>query len=368
MKTIAYVGIDYHINVLAIAIVVNGQKGLYETIRISNDDKTIKRYMKKLSNNFKIKACYEASSSGYAFQRKMASWGYDCVVIAPSLIPKKPGNRRKNDFRDAKDLAQNYANGTLTKVHLPSEKEEALRSLIRCRLSFKESAKRVKHQINSLLLSQGFRWPKSKWTQQHRKWISQIELPVEHLQQAMDEYFNLLQYLESRLDYLEQQIEQIASASMYASSVNKLKAFKGISTLTAMVLIAEITDFRRFANPRALMAFLGLIPSEHSSGDKQRGGPITKTGNSRCRKLLIESVQHYSKRPYISNKMRQELSPVDSHSANIATKSLKRLHKRYWSLTMKGKIRPVVITAIARELAGFIWSMMQPVAVEANEI
>lgn len=365
MKTIAYVGIDYHINVLAIAIVVDGQKGLYETIRISNNDKTIKRYMKKLSNTFTIKACYEASNSGYAFQRKMASWGYDCVVIAPSLIPKKPGNRRKNDFRDAKDLAQNYAKDMLTKVHLPSEKEEALRSLIRCRLSFKESAKRVKHQINSLLLSQGFRWPKSKWTQQHRKWIFQIKLPVRHLQQALDEYFSLLQYLESRLDYLEQEIEQIASSSFYASSVNKLKAFKGISTLTAMVLIAEITDFRRFASPRALMAFLGLIPSEHSSGDKQRGGPITKTGNSRCRKLLIESVQHYSKRPNISDKMRQELAQVDPHSANIAIKSLKRLHKRYWSLTMKGKIRPVVITAIAREFVGFIWSIMQPVPVEA---
>lgn len=368
MKTIAYVGIDYHINVLAIAVVVKDQKDLYETIRLANNDKVITRYMKKLSNKFTIKACYEASSSGYAFQRKMATWGYDCVVIAPSLIPKRPGNRRKNDFRDAKDLAQNYANDMLTLVRLPSQKEEALRSLIRCRLSFKESAKRVKHQINSLLLAQGFRWPKSKWTQQHRQWISQTKLSQRHLQQALDEYFNLLQYLESRLDYLEQQIEQIASSPLYAGSVKKLKAFKGISTLTAMVLIAEITDFRRFVSPRALMAFLGLIPSEHSSGDKQQSGSITKTGNSRCRKMLIESVQHYSKRPYISNKMRQELARIDPHSAKIAIKSLKRLHKRYWSLTMKGKLRPVVITAIARELVGFIWAMMQPVQVQASEI
>jgi transposase len=365
MKKIAYVGIDYHINVLSIAVIVKGQKELYETIRLKNDNKIIARYMKKLSKKFQIKACYEASSSGYSFQRKMTSWGFHCDVIAPSLIPKKPGNRRKNDFRDAKDLAKNYANDMLTFVRLPSEKEEALRSLIRCRLTFKESAKRVKHQINSLLLSQDFRWPKSKWTQQHRCWISQIKMPHVYLQHALDEYFNHLQYLESRLEYLEDQIEEIAASPIYASSVKKLRSFKGISTLTAMVLIAEITDFRRFANPRALMAFLGLIPSEHSSGDKQQGGSITKTGNSRCRKLLVESVQHYYKRPYISHRMRKELAQVDPQSAHIAVNCLKRLHKRFWALTMKGKQRPVVITAIARELVGFIWAMMQPVAVEA---
>lgn len=360
MKKIAYVGIDYHKNLLAIAVIVDAQKKFYETIRIKNDDKLIVKYMKKLSKQFQIKACYEASSSGYVFQRKMTSWGFHCDVIAPSLIPRKPGNRRKNDFRDAKDLAQNYANGMLTLVHLPSEKEEALRTFIRCRLAFKESAKRVKHQINSLLLSQGLHWSKSKWTQAHRHWISQIKLPHDFTQQALDEYGGHLQYLESRLAYLEAQIEEIARSPLYAPSVQKLRTFKGISTLTAMVLIAEITDFRRFKSPRALMAFLGLIPSEHSSGDKQQGGGITKTGNRRCRKLLVESVQHYSKRPFISKKMRAELCQVTPHCANIAIKSLERLHKRYWSLTLKGKLRPVVITAIARELAGFIWAMMQP--------
>jgi len=358
MKKIAYVGVDYHKNLLTIAVIIEGQKSFYETIRIKNDDKLVIRYMKKLSNQFEIKACYEASSSGYVFQRKMASWGFHCDVIAPSLIPKKPGNRRKNDFRDARDLAQHYANGMLTLVHLPSEKEEALRVFIRCRLAFKNSAKRAKNQINSLLLSQGHHWSKSKWTNAHRHWISQIKLSDNFLQQALDEYVAHLQYLESRLMHLETQIEQIAQSSLYATSVQKLRAFKGISVLTAMVLIAEITDFRRFKSPRALMAFLGLIPSEHSSGDTLQGGPITKTGNSRCRKLLVESVQHYSKRPYISKKMRSELSQVNPNCANIAIKCLHRLHKRYWSLTMKGKLRPVAITAIARELTGFIWAMM----------
>jgi len=366
MKKIAYVGIDYHLNSLSIAVIIEGQKKLHETIRLANNDKVIGKYMKKLSEQFDIKACYEASSSGYSFQRKMAAWGYHCDVIAPSLVPKKPGNRRKNDFRDARDLAQNYAGGMLTMVRLPTEKEESLRSLIRCRLAFKESVKRVKHQINSLLESQAVRWSKkSKWTQQHRHWLSTLQMPNERFQQVLEEYMGHLQFLESRVEHLDTQIQHIAESAMYAASVKKLRTFKGISTLTAMVLIAEITDFRRFPNARSLMAFLGLIPSEHSSGDKYQGGAITKTGNKRCRKLLIEAVQHYSKTPRISTNMRQDLAQVDGSSAAIAVKCLKRLHQRYWSLSMKGKIRPVVITAIARELVGFIWATMQPIATPA---
>jgi transposase len=361
MKKIAYVGMDYHLNSVTMAVVVEGQKNFYDTIRLSNQDKVISKYLKKLAKQFSIRACYEASSSGYAFQRKLSSWDYHCDVIAPSLIPKKPGNRRKNDFRDARDLAQNYANGMLTLVHLPNERQESVRSLIRCRVAFKESAKSAKHQINSLLQSQDFRWgKKSKWTQQHRRWISTIQMPNEHLQQALEEYLGHLQYLESRLEHLDAEIERIADSPIYAASVKKLRAFKGISTLTAMLLIAEITDFRRFPNPRALMAFLGLIPSEHSSGDKRQGGSITKTGNKRCRKMLVESVQHYSKRPRITATMNKDLAEVDSLSAAIAVKCMNRLHHRYWTLTMRGKIRPVAITAIARELVGFIWAMMQP--------
>ena len=267
-----------------------------------NDDKTIAKYMKKLSNAYKINACYEASCNGYAFQRKMISWGYHCDVIAPSLIPKKSGERRKNDRRDARNLAKLYANGMLTVVHPPTEKEESVRSLIRCRIAFKESEKKVKQQINSLLLAQDLHRPLSKWTFRYREWLAEVEMSDKYLQQALDEYLGLLEYLDTRVRYLDKQIKEIASSEIYASSVKSLRAFKGIGTLTAMLLIAEITDFRRFPNPRALMAFLGLIPSENSSGDKQKGVSITKTGNHRCRKYLIESVQHYVKKPCLTRK------------------------------------------------------------------
>jgi transposase len=295
----------------------------------------------------------------------MQSWGYSCEVIAPSSLPKKRGDRRKNDFRDALNLAQNYANGTLSIVHLPTEEEESVRCLVRCRIALKEAEKRAKHQINSLLQSQGLRWSRSKWTFQHRKWLWELKMPNEYLQMVLDEYLEHMDYLQSRIQYLEFQIEQVAESELYAPAVKKLRAFRGIGTLSAMLFIVEITDFRRFPNPRALMAFLGLIPSENSSGDKQRGGPITKTGNPRCRTQLIECVQHYVKTPQVTNTMKSDLAQVDPHSAAIAVKCLKRLHKRYWALTMKGKIRPVALTAIAREFVGFIWAMMQPQAVHA---
>lgn len=363
MKKIAHLGIDYHENTLSIAVWV--RKKVHETVRIRNNDKIIRMYLKKLSEKFILRACYEASCSGYYFQRKMKSWGYHCEVIAPSTLPKKRADRRKNDFRDALNLAQNYANGTLSIVHPPTEEQESVRSLVRCRSAFKEIEKRAKHQINSLLLTQGLRWPRSKWTFQHRKWLWELKMPNEHLQIVLDEHLAHLDYLQTRIKYLDEQIEQIADSELYAPAVKKLRAFKGIGTLSAMLFITEITDFRRFPNPRALMAFLGLIPSEDSSGDKLRGGPITKTGNSRCRTQLIECVQHYVKKPQISYRMKADLAQVDPQSATIAVKCLKRLHKRYWALTMKGKIRPVALTAIAREFVGFIWAIMQPQAANA---
>lgn len=365
MKKIAYVGIDYHKNSLTVAVRIQGNKDIQETFHLKNEDKLIRMYLKKLSKKYTIKACYEASSSGYSFQRKMESWGYHCDVIAPSSLPKKRGDRRKNDFRDARNLVQNYANGTLSIVHLPTEEEESIRGLVRCRSSFKKAEKSAKHQINSLLLSQGLSWPRSKWTIQHRQWLWELKMPNEYTQQVLDEHLAHLDYLQTRIQSLDQKIEEIAVSELYAPAIKKLRAFKGIGTLSAMLLITEITDFRRFPNPRALMAYLGLIPSEDSSGDNQKGGPITKTGNERCRTQLIESIQHYVRKPHINNLMKTNLAQVSSHHAAIAVKCLERLHKRFWSLSRKGKIRPVALTAIAREFVGFIWAMMQPEPVHA---
>jgi transposase len=359
MRKIAYVGIDYYLHSLSIAVLIEGDKEPDQMVHLKNDDHVIRKFMSKISEKFQIKACYEASTNGYCFQRKMASWGYHCDVIAPSLIPRKPGDHRKNDFRDARTLVQNYAHDMLSIIHLPSEEEEAVRSLVRCRYAFKEMSKRVKQQINSFLLGQDQHWKHSKWTHQHRTWLGKLKMSNPHSQQVLEEHLAHLDYLETRLRHLDAQVEEMAVLPLYAPAIKKLCALKGIQTLTAMLLIAEITDFRRFPTPRALMAFLGLIPSEDCSGDKRKGGAITKAGNHRCRTALIEAVQSYAKSPRISTRMKSALSQVDALTAAIAMKCLKRLHKRFWALTLKGKLRSVAITAIARELVGFIWAMLQ---------
>jgi transposase len=361
MKKIAYVGIDYHLNSLSIAVLIEGDIAFYDLIRIKNHDNLIFKYMKKLSKTYDIKACYEASFSGYSFQRKMASWGFHCDVIAPSLIPKKRGDHRKNDKRDAKDLARLYASGLLTTVHVPTEFEESVRGIIRCRLSFKDLEKRTKNQIKSLLMTQDLKCPfKKRWSKRYLAWLSNLEIPERYVKIILEEQLGLLNFTQARIASLDDQIKDIAQSKIYAPSVKKLRTFKGIGTLTAMILIAEITDFRRFPNARSLMAFLGLIPSENTSGEKQRPGSITKSGNSRVRKHIIEAVQHYPKATNICQQMKKDLSEVDAQSAQIAVNCMERLHKRYWHLALRGKTRSKALTAIARELVGFIWAMMQP--------
>jgi transposase len=358
MKKTAYVGIDYHIAKLTIAVKMQDQEDFYSTIHLENKTKVIANYLKKLSEQFQLKICYEASGSGYHFQRLLKSWNYHCDVIAPSLIPKKAGDRRKNDFRDARELARNYASSQLTVVHSPTQYEEAVRSVVRCRLDFKENEKRTKQHINSLLIAQGQHWQKSKWTLQHRTWILQLSFSEPFVQQVLQEHLAHLEYLETCIARLDHQIEEIAALDTYAPSVKKLRALKGLGTLSAMILIAEITDFRRFASPRALMSFLGLIPAEDSSGPRCRYGSITKAGNRRCRTQLIESVRHYIKQPRMSRQMKADCAQVDPASAGIVQKCMQRLHKRYWALTMKGKTRNVALVAIAREFVGFIGALM----------
>jgi transposase len=365
-KKIAYLGIDYHTQTLSLAVIIDGEKDFLTSITMKNIDKNIHKYLKKISKEYEIKACYEASCNGYTFQRKMKNWGFHCDVIAPSLIPKKAGDKRKNDYRDARHLTRLYANGQLTTVHPPSEEQESIRSIVRCRLSLKENEKSVKLQINSFVLSHGFQWPHSRWTVKHRQWLGALQLRDDFSQQVLAEHLGHLEYLSARISYLDNVIREIAESELYAPSVKKLKAFKGLDILSAMILITEITDFRRFPNPRSLMAYLGLIPSEDSSGGRQKGGCITKTGNHRCRTQLIESVQHAMKKPIISYKMKHNLEQVDPASATIAIKCMHRLNKRFWALAMRGKSRKKAITAIAREFVGFIWAMMtqtEPAAV-----
>lgn len=356
MKKIAYVGVDYHQAFLAVIVLPEGSGCPVQRVQLMNESKAIKKYMEKLSENYAIKACYEASSCGYVFYRQMLGWGYSCAVVAPSKIPRKPGDHVKTDFKDAENLAYQFRNGSLTFVHVPTEKEESVRALIRCRQSFKEDSKRIKMRINSLLQTQGYKYSGTNWTQSHGKWLNTLNLPGE-TGKVLYEYQTHLEFLNARIEDLDGEIGKLAESAPYAKQVKALRVLRGIGTLSAMMLITEIVDFQRFPTAKSLMAYLGLTPSEHSSAASKRYGGITKAGNGACRRILIECVQHYRKKPVPTAKLRGKWAGQPADQKSIAIKCMQRLHKRYWALEHR-KPKNVALVAVAREFVGFIWSLM----------
>ena len=357
MNKIAYVGIDYHQSFLAVVVLPEGFSEPIDQVKLENDAKKIKRYLSKLSKRFEIRSCYEASSCGYVFYRQMEVWGFSCEVVAPSKIPKKPGDHVKTDFKDAKNLAYQLRNGSLSFVHVPDATEESVRALIRCRRSLKEDSKRVKLRIYALLKTQGLTCSAKCGTAKRETWLNSLKLsPL--LDQTLTEYRAHLGYLNCRITDLDSEIESLSETDFYKESVRSLKVLRGIGTLSAMTLITEIVDFTRFPTAKALMGYLGLTPSESSSSGIKQYGCITKTGNSACRRILVECVQHYRKKPIPTVSLRAKWKDQPVERVRIAIACMQRLHKRYWALE-KRKPKNVALTAIAREFVGYIWSLMQ---------
>lgn len=356
MKKIAYVGIDYHQPFLALVVLPEGAGNPVQRVKLENDSKKIKKYMKKLSVTYDLRTCYEASSCGYVFYRQMSDWGYCCQVIAPSKIPQKPGDHVKTDFKDAENLAYQFRNGSLASVHVPDADQEAVRALVRCRRALKEDSKRVKLRIHALLKTQGLHYARANWTKTHQAWLNQLDLSP-RLEQVLNEYRIYLEYLNNRLADLDGEIETLAQAKPYSEPVRALSVLRGIGTLSAMTLICEIIDFNRFPTAKALMGYLGLTSSEFSSAHKQYGR-ITKAGNANCRRILVECVQHYRKSPKPTRFLVAKWNGQPPERVQTAIKCMQRLHKRYWALE-KRKPKNVALVAIAREFAGFIWSLMR---------
>ncbi len=331
MNKIAYVGIDYHQELLAIVVLPEGETQPVERIELANDPKKIKKYMSKLSKRYAIESCYEASSCGYFFYRQMLSWGYSCKVVAPSKIPQKPGNRVKTDFKDAENIAYQFRNGSLTFVHIPEVDEEAVRSLVRCRGAFKESSKRVKLQIYAFLKTKGLKVPGKLGSAKCEAWFKELSL-CELVDRVLTEFRTHLEYLNTRIAEMDQEIGRISETEPYTKNVKALQTLRGLSVLSSMILITEIIDFKRFSSPKALMGFLGLTPSEYSSSGIKRYGGITKAGNSSCRRILAECVQHYKKKPIITATLKAKWKEQPIENTAIALKCMHRLHKRYWAL------------------------------------
>ena len=334
--------------------------GQPEVSRIETTPKAIRRFVAKLGGSEGLAVAYEAGPGGFALWRMLTDMGVACDVIAPSLIPIRAGDRVKTDRRDAKKLVTLFRAGVLRFVQPPTEETEGLRDLLRCRDDLRLARTAARHRVVKQLLRHGhiYREGKQTFTKMHVAWVRAQRLDDPLAQLALQRMLVHLEAIDSQLQTLDAELEEIARQDQWAAQVQKLVAFRGISTLTALGLIAEIGDFNRFSHPRELASWLGITPTEYSSGESQHRGHITKTGNRHARRLLVEAAWHYRHAP-----RRPVTGPEPSPRAWQAQI---RLHHRYWHLTNAGKRSTVVTVAVARELIAFLWAELtdQPARAE----
>ena len=365
MSKIKYIGLDVHKNSIAIAIADNKRHGEVRYYgQVKNDMEKLNKVLRKLiSDGSELSCVYEAGPCGYHLYRYLTGNGIDCSVIAPSQIPRKSGDRIKTDRRDAITLAKLHRAGELTSVYVPTLEDEALRDLVRGREDAQKALRKSKQQLGAFLLRHHIIYSgKTMWSSAHFNWLADISMEHRAQQVMLQEYIDTVEDNGKRVDRLTSQIRDVSEQSQLAPLIKALQAMRGISLIVAATIAAELGDLRRFANPAQMMAYLGLVPSEHSSGEKTKRGAITKTGNGHVRKALIEAAQAYRLPARKSRVILKRQENLGKEVCRIAWKAQLRLCGRYWQLAAKGKKTNVVKTAIAREIAGFAWAIAQEVA------
>ena len=354
-----WVALDVHkLSIVAAVLPVAG--GRPEVQRIETTERAIRRFVERLGGPDGLAVCYEAGPCGFDLLRVLARLGVACDVIAPSLVPVRAGDRVKTDRRDAKKLVGLYRAGQLVFVAPPSPEQEGLRDLVRCRDDLRCARTAARHRVAKQLLRHGrvFRAGKKSWTLKHKAWVRAQRLDEANAQRALEHMLAHLDAIDAQLAALDHELEQIARTDPWREPVGWLCCFRGVSVRTALGLLSEIGDFRRFAHPRELASFLGVTPSEYSSGDQHHRGHITKCGNRHARRLLIEAAWHYQHAPRLS-KRAGELAPgLPTTVTARAWQAQIRLHHRHRTLTQHGKRTTVANVAVARELAGFLWAAM----------
>jgi len=360
-NSITWVGFDDAARRINVAVFVGNEANPHEEFAVENDSKGHSRLIRKLKTlPGEVRCVYEAGVNGYHLHRVLKQKGIPCDVAAPSLTPRRAGNRVKTDRRDAKMLAKLYRAGELTSIAIPGPEQESLRDLVRAREDAMEDQQRCRHRLSRFLLRRGIRFTAAKaWSRPHMKWMSEIRLDDPMAQAVLDDYRMALLESTERMKGLEEKIGQAAKAPQYQKLIGYLMGLKGVRELTAMTILAEAIDLKRFSNPRALMAAIGLVPSERSSGERELRGGITKTGNSHMRRVLVESAWNYRHRPVPGKWMRKRRAGLPQEVREIVHSADKRLNRRYWYLVHKGKDSRTAAVAVARELAGFIWSIGQ---------
>jgi transposase len=361
MGTLRFVGLDVHKDTIVIAV-ADGDRPEVEVLGTMGHDvpKLLKRLKSLVRNVSDLRVCYEAGPTGFGLCRHLQSEGIDCRVVAPSLVPRQVGSRVKTDRRDAQRLARFLRSGDLTEVWVPDEQTEALRDLERARDDAKNAERVARHQLTKFLLRNERAYREGRgWTQKHFSWLRQQKFADPCKQCVMDDYVKAVEDATERVKRLTSAVETFVHKTTLAPLVRAMMSFYGIQLISAAIIAAEIGDLRRFKTARQFMAFLGLVPSEHSSGQQTRRGPLTRTGNIHVRRILVEAAQHYRHSPRRTEALKKRQQGVSPEVIAISWKAHQRLHKRLMHFLHLGKSRNKAIIAIARELAGFIWSVGQ---------
>jgi transposase len=364
MNTKRYVGLDVHKDTIAVAIAEVGRAGEvrdYGTIG-NNLPAVLKLFGKIGGDAVELHVAYEAGPTGFVLYRWLTKRGIDCIVVAPSLLPQSTGPRQKTDQRDAVQLARLHRAGELTAIHVPDEADEAIRDLTRARLDAVIDRTRARHRLKCFLLRHGYRHAGvSNWSETHMRTLRTLQLPSPIHKSVLEEYLLAVEQTTERITRLEALIEQQAAQWRFYPAVRALMCLRGFQLTGATVLLAELVDVKRFAHPRHLMGFLGLVPREHSSGQTRRLGAITKSGNTHARWIMIEAAHHAYFPPKISRDLSFRQSGQPEPYRALAWKAQSRLHKRGWHLLQRGLPRNKVTTALARELTGFVWALLTQV-------
>lgn len=356
-----WIGLDVHADRIQAAVFRGNEQDPLDEFEIVNDSAGLGRLGRKLKALVgKVRCVYEAGPCGYELHRQLKRNGIACDIAAPSLIPRKPGDRVKTDRRDAVKLGRSYRSGDLTTIRIPSEEEEAVRDLVRAREDAKEDVTRRRHRLGKFLLRHGHRYRDGRaWTNKHSRWLGEITLQDPHTEAVLEEYRIGLDQTVEQLARLTELVERAAERPEYKRQAGCYQTLRGVKTITAMTIVTEVGDLRRFCGAPELMAATGLVPSEYSSGGKERRGAITKTGNAHLRRVLVEAAWHYRHRPVASKALRERRKGQPREVVAIAERADIRLHRKFHKLIYKGKRSTVAVTAVARELAGFIWAIGQ---------
>src|SRR5947208_747001 len=351
-STMVTVGLDVHARSIRLAAVCADE--LLEERTLAYDEEQLERLLRRWPA---VRCCYEAGPTGFGLYRHLVARGIDCRVVAPGLVPQRPGDRVKTDGRDGRKLARLLAGGWLEPIHVPSPELEAARDLVRAREDARLDRMRDRQRLSKFCLRHGRLLPTSAWTVTRRKWLSEQRFEFAAQQQTFDTYVHAVDLVDARIERLERAIRETAEQGPWSRLVARLRCLRGIDTLTALALAAEIGDFNRFKTAEEFMAFVGLVPSEHSSGQKRRQGSITKVGNSHVRRLLVESDWHARRRPKVGYQLARRQRGQDAVVLERAWRCQQRLYQRWQRMAGRGKPQQKIVVACARELAGFVWAI-----------